>query len=115
MNQPYTHAMHAARCRQMADFGVVLDRQWVQAQKQGVVYCGRIVGASTVPNGPDCWTLDTVSPEVARFTVPVKKVRLCGSLNCVCFVQAVGVDRGEPATHEAPAEGTEVCKKVVRC
>ena len=115
MTQPYTHARHAQRCRQMADSGAVLDRQWVQAQKHGVIYCGRIIAAYTVPNGTDCWTLETVTPEIARFTVPVKKVRLCGDSVCVCAEQAVGVGRGEPATHEPPAVGLEVGSKVVRC
>ena len=83
MTQPYTHAMHAHKCHSLAVQGVNLDRVRVLVQKRGITYCGRIAGCWTTPDGLDCWTVETSSPEIARFTVPVKQVRECGP-GCVC-------------------------------
>lgn len=87
MSQPYTHRMHGAKCRQWAEMGQVAHGLLVQVQKRGVVYCARIAEPWTTPTGLDCWTVESISPEVARFTVPVKQVRLCGACDCVCMVQ----------------------------
>jgi len=85
MSEPYTHALHASRCRSAALAGIVLARQAVQVRKHGVVYCGAIVEAWTTHNGGDCWTVETVQPEKARFTVSVRNVRECGDYRCNCL------------------------------
>jgi hypothetical protein len=84
MNQPYTHAMHSHRCHESACSGVSAVGLRVQVQKRGVTYCGRIASPWTTPDGKDCWTVETSSPEVARFTVPVRQVRECGFVDCNC-------------------------------
>ena len=91
---PYTHEEHARRCTEAALQGVVLSRQLVQVRKRGVVYCAQICHSWTTPGGVDCWTIDSFWPELARFTVPVHQVRLCGGNGCDCaavsFCGAVG-------------------------
>ena len=91
MSQPYTHAMHATKCQQLALARINAAGLWVQVQKRNVTYCGRIAGCWTTPDNVDCWTVETVSPEVARFTVPCKQVRACGESDCVCGAQAAAV------------------------
>lgn len=81
--QPYTHAAHAARCRDAAIRGHVLSSQHVQVMRRGVLYCAQLVNAWTTPDGVDCWTVETSHPEIARFTVPCRQVRLCAD-RCVC-------------------------------
>lgn len=88
MSQPYTHAMHASRCHQNASLGVSAIALRVQVQKRGVTYCASIAGCWTTPDGLDCWTVETTSPEVARFTVPCKQVRECGDSACNCVAVA---------------------------
>ena len=83
-NRPYTHAEHSRRCAEAAQQRVVLSRQLVQVKKRSVVYCAQIVNAWTTPEGLECWTVDSFWPELARFTVPVKQVRLCGGAGCDC-------------------------------
>lgn len=81
---PYTHAMHALRCCESAHAGVSAFGLWVQVKKRSCVYCARIAAPWTTPDGLDCWTVEAVLPEVARFTVPVRQVRLCGQSDCAC-------------------------------
>ena len=104
MSQPYTHAMHAHRCHQMALERVATAGLRVQVQKRGVTYCGRIAGCWTTPDNVDCWTVETTSPQVSRFTVPVRQVRECGQADCTCLAEP---DRGELATHEAALSGSQ--------
>ena len=84
MNQPYTHAMHARRCSESVRNGVSAANLSVQVQKRGVTYCGVIKAPWTTPDGLDCWAVETTSPELARFTVPVRQVRECGQADCNC-------------------------------
>jgi hypothetical protein len=81
---PYTHAMHARRCHESARDGVSAAGLRVQVQKHGVTYCAAIAAPWTTPDGLDCWTVESTSPEVARFTVPCKQVRESGSAGCNC-------------------------------
>lgn len=96
MSTPYTHAAHMARCCQAVREGKMLERQHVQVMRRGVLYCAQICAAWTTPDGIDCWTVETTYPEAARFTVPVKQVRLCGDASCICVEEA-------PATPAATA------------
>ena len=105
--EPYTHQQHGQRCHEAGKHDIVLSGQLVQVRKHGVMYCARIANSWTVPNGPDCWTVESMSPEIARFTVPVRQVVLCGDADCVCTPAAEGVDRAKLAPHEAPAAGAE--------
>lgn len=84
MNEPYTHAMHARRCSESAHSGLSAVGLLVQVQKRHVTYCARIAGCWTAPDNVDCWTVETISPEVARFTIPVRQVRECGQTHCAC-------------------------------
>lgn len=106
--EPYTHQAHFKRCREAAQHNIVLSGQLVQVRKHGVVYCSRIVHAWTVPNGPDCWTVESITPQVARFTVPVRQVVLCGQSDCMCRDDAVPAtersEGGGAAASEVPNE-----------
>lgn len=90
MSEPYTHAMHAHRCRKAALQRVSAADLPVQVQKRGVTYCGVIKSPWTTPDGLDCWTVETSSPEASRFTVPCKQVRECGQSGCVCVPTPAG-------------------------
>lgn len=91
MNQPYTHAMHAQRCHESARSGVSAVGLRVQVQKRYVTYCARIAGCWTTPDNVDCWTVETTSPEVSRFTIPVRQVRECGQADCTCLSASVSL------------------------
>jgi hypothetical protein len=82
--QPYTFAMHASFCVAEANAGRMASGRHVQVLKKGVNYCARIANLWTAPGGVDCWTVETLIPELARFTVPVKQVRLCAGPGCMC-------------------------------
>lgn len=84
--QPYTHAAHYERSVSLAKLGRVLTDQHVQVLKHGVHYCARIRSSWTTPSGLDCWTVETIHPEIAHFTVPCKNVRLCGDEFCACIL-----------------------------
>ncbi len=84
--QPYTHAAHYERCVAAAKLGQVITHQHVQVLKHGVHYCARIRSSWTTPSGLDCWTVETIHPEIAHFTVPCKHVRLCGDDFCSCWL-----------------------------
>jgi hypothetical protein len=93
--EPYTHQMHGQRCHEAGKQGYVLASQLVQVRKHGVVYCARLSAPYTVPNGPDCWTVESITPQVARFTVPVRQVVLCGDAACSCVAVAAGPEASE--------------------
>jgi hypothetical protein len=99
---PYTHAAHAAACREAAEAGRVLV-QLVQVRRAGVVYCARLREPWTVPGGPDCWTVEALFPECGRLTVPCKNVRACDDQSCACT--AAG-SAGRPASAARP-DGAE--------
>lgn len=62
-----------------------------------IVYCAVIKGAYTVPNGPDCWTIETLWSEQTRITVPVRNVIACGGETCSCCPQEATSERAERA------------------
>jgi len=99
--QPYTHAAHYERCVAAAKLGQVITHQHVQVIKQGVHYCARIRSSWTTPDGLDCWTVESISPEIAHFTVPCKQVRLCGDAHCSCL-EAPGEPGGLQAQRRSP-------------
>lgn len=84
MSTPYTHEAHYARCVDAARLGQVPPMPLVQIMRRGVHYCGQLVRTWTTPSGLDCWTVDVIHPERARYTVPCKQVRLCGDERCIC-------------------------------
>lgn len=81
---PYTHADHWKRGIEASKRLQMVERTHVQVRKGPVIYCAQILEAYTVPNGPDCWTVESLYPQKARFTVPCKNVRLCESSTCTC-------------------------------
>jgi hypothetical protein len=112
LSRPYTHAAHYERCVAAAKLGQVIAHQHVQVIKQGVHYCARIRSSWTTPDGLDCWTIETLSPEIAHFTVPCKQVRLCGQQgSCVCVAAPAGpcvaqAQRGAQGAAGAPEDLT---------
>ena len=84
--QPYTHTAHYERCVALAKLGQLVTAQHVQVLKHGVHYCARIRSSWTTPRGLDCWTVETIHPEISHFTVPCKNVRLCGDEFCACIL-----------------------------
>lgn len=109
MSAPYTHAEHSRRCVEAARQCRVLHRQLVQVKKHQVLYCAQIVNAWTTPDGVDCWTVESTYPEQARFTVPVKQVRLCGDASCICL------DTPCAAQAKRAAQGVSLASEGVRC
>lgn len=87
---PYTHADHWQRGIAEAQHGRMVSRKHVQIRKGPFLYCGQILEAYTVPNGPDCWTVLTFAPEANRFTVPCTRVWECGGSDCTCAAEGVG-------------------------
>lgn len=82
--KPYTyeaHQLHIVRAMKAKRSAALRP---VQVLKGSVVYCARILDAFTIPNGPDCWKVESISPEMAIFSVPVSKVRACGGNKCAC-------------------------------
>ena len=87
----YTHEAHASACYIAATESHQVLLQHVLAKRKGVVYCGTIKAPYTVPNGPDCWTINTLFPEVSRMTVPCRNVIACPSASCSCRFAAESV------------------------
>ena len=111
MITPYTHADHAAYCRQQALLGLVPSRRRVQVMLRRVVYCAQIVEAWTTRDGLDVWTVEADYPQRCRITVPCKQVRVCGQ-GCLCdgadpvCASAEGAGHGQLAAREpAPSAG----------
>lgn len=85
MSEPdYNHALHAQACREAAQRGEVLEGAYVLAKRGEIVYCARIARPWTIPNGPECWVLDTLFPERARVTIPCCNVIECPADRCSC-------------------------------
>lgn len=80
----YTYALHHQRAVEAAQRGQVLDKTYVLAKRGPIVYCATLAGQYTVPNGPDCWTLDTLFPERTRLTIPCLNIILCPLDRCSC-------------------------------
>lgn len=80
----YTHALHAHECQLAAQARQVLQKR-VLVRKGQIVYCATIKAAYTVPDGPDCWTVETSWPERARFTVACKNTIACPEACCSCM------------------------------
>ena len=84
-NQPYTHKSHWSYGIAEAKQGRSGVRKHVQIKKQGVTYCATIAAAYTTPTGIDCWTVETITPESCRITVPCRNVRDCPATSCLCL------------------------------
>lgn len=82
--KPYTYEAHQRHIVRAMKAKRSAALRPVQVLKGSVVYCARILDAFSIPNGPDCWKVHTVSPEAAIFSVPVAKVRACGGRCCTC-------------------------------
>lgn len=107
MSEPYTHFMHIAFASKEAREGRSAARRYVQVKKHKVTYCAQLVGSWTTPDGLDCWTVETLLPEIARFTVPCRQVLACDRETCLCQdVGGVGLD-GACDGLNGPAETAE--------
>lgn len=95
---PYTHAVHARRCREAADQGRVLAGQFLQVKSGPVVYCGRIVAAWDHQDAGEMWKLELLFPVKGLQSFPVKRARQCGGVDgrCICEHDALG-RRAQPA------------------
>lgn len=96
---PYTHAVHARRCREAAQLGQVLSSTFVQVKSGPVVYCGRIVAAWDHEDAGEMWKLNVVTPLPGLRSFPVKRARQCSGIDgrCVCEFDATRRAE-EPAT-----------------
>lgn len=101
-SEPYTHAAHATKCSEAAQAREVLV-QHVQAKRGPIIYCAVIKAAYTVPNGPDCWTIETVWPEKIRITVLVRNVIACGGQTCSC--EPIGASERAERAAASPDSG----------
>jgi hypothetical protein len=83
---PYTHSVHARRCREAADQGQVLSGQFLQVKSGPVVYCGRIVAAWDHQDAGEMWKLELLFPLKGLQSFPAKRARQCGGVDgrCVC-------------------------------
>ena len=83
---PYTHAMHAALCRQAARSGTVPDAVHVQTKLGRQVVCARIVTAWDTSDGLEMWQLDLLGPIHGRISFPTARVLQCSHLDgrCTC-------------------------------
>lgn len=96
-SEPYTYQAHAARCAEAARRREPLV-QHVLARRGPIVYCAVIKELWVTPDGKDCWTLETLWPERARLTIPVRNVIQCGGDTCSCLPA--------PCAGGAPLAGT---------
>lgn len=95
MSEPdYTLALHHQRATEAAQRGQMLDKTYVLAKRGQVVYCATLCFPFTVPNGPDCWTLDTLFPERTRLTIPCRNVIACNPASCSCLSGVAAVAGG---------------------
>lgn len=85
MADPYTHAAHAARCRDAADSDVVLI-QYVQTRSYQTSCCARIRNAWTTADGVDLWQLELLGPIRGIGSFGTKKTTQCSGIDgrCVC-------------------------------
>lgn len=110
VSEPYTHSIHAKRCREAAEQGVLLSGQHVQVQAFKTACCARIVTAWDTADGLEMWQVDLLDPIKGRMSIPSSKVRQCAGLDgcCTCAAEkpadrasgappeAVGFERGLP-------------------
>ena len=101
-SDPYTHAAHAIRCREATQKRQI-PVQYVLAKRGMLVYCAVIKSAYKAPNGPDCWTVETIWPEKTRITVPVHNVLQCGGLTCSCVPFESAWSEAKPDSNGTPA------------
>lgn len=85
MQQPYTHKDHWIYCRDMVMQNRMATRRHVLVRKHTLVYCAQIIEPWTTPNGVDCWVVESVFPEEARFTVACKNTFVCSATDHTCM------------------------------
>lgn len=103
-SEPYTHEEHFRRCYDAGQLRQ-MHTQHVLAKRGIVVYCAVVKTAYTVPNGPDCWTVETLWPEQTRITLPVRNVIACGGKTCSCVPVAPAWSEAKPEATATVAEG----------
>lgn len=108
MTTPYTHADHWSFAIKEGQQGRLAARKHVQVKKKTITYCAQIVGAWTTPDGLDCWTVESLLPEVARFTVPCRQVTDCPSSVCMCLTVK---EDGAGAARSAPGSTASIDQK----
>jgi hypothetical protein len=103
---PYTHSVHARRCREAADHGKVLAGQFVQVKSGPVVYCGRILAAWDHQDAGEMWKLELSFPVRGIQSFPAKRARQCGGVDgrCVCEHDAL-CGRGTRTLSASGSEG----------
>lgn len=80
---PYTHAIHARRCRDAALSRVLLV-QHVQVLIKSVSCCAKIKEAWTPASGADLWRVELLNPLTGLTYVSASKVRQCSDLDGQC-------------------------------
>lgn len=97
VSDPYTHQMHAWRCREAAEHHQVLQ-QFVQARYGFTSCCARIVAAWDTPDGLQMWSLDLLGPIRGRLSI---RTRQCSGLDGHCPCSGESDDRAGFSPHEA--------------
>lgn len=82
--RPYTHAIHARRCREAAQAGQTLAGQFVQVRLARTPVCAQIVTAWDTSDGLEMWQLDLLGPIKGRMSMPAHQVRQCSGLDGRC-------------------------------
>ena len=96
---PYTHQVHARRCREAAEQHQVLQ-QFVQARYGFTSCCARIAAAWDTPDGLQMWSLDLLGPIRGRLSIPANRTRQCSGLDghCACAGEVAEGGFAAPAT-----------------
>lgn len=100
VSDPYTHQVHARRCREAAHQHQVL-KQYVQARYGFTSCCASIAAAWDTPDGLQMWSLDLLGPIRGRLFIPANRTRQCSGLDGHCTCAGESVDRAGFSPHEA--------------
>lgn len=106
-HEPYTYVAHLNRVFKQAHQGPETAHPYVQCRKSGSTYCARIESLYTTSDGLQCWIVNSILPEEARFAVYCRNTVLCPKETCLC-ARPEGAAAMEPATATAAPKGSEV-------
>lgn len=101
--QPYTYAEHLNHVFKQPHQGPETALPWVQVRKAGSTYCARIESLHTRPDGLQCWIVNSVLPEEARFAVSCRNTVLCPRDTCRCARPAEAAATELATAPDAPA------------
>lgn len=103
--QPYTYAEHINNVFKKAHQGPETALPYVQCRKAGSTYCARIESVYTTSDGLQCWIVNSILPEEARFAVSCRNTVLCPRETCRCARPAEAAATELATATDAPAGG----------